>query len=113
MDEIKVITESSIASSDHPRSTIANFLSGKNIFITGATGFLGQCLIERLLSATRSIGKIYILVRGKHGFSPELRVTKLMSKAVSTYKFERTSKAKNQFSFDNFFHKKIKKMTTT
>lgn len=83
MDEIKVVNESSIDNSDQSRSTIATFLSGKNIFITGATGFLGQCLIERLLSATPSIGKIYILVRGKHGFSPELRITKLLSKAVS------------------------------
>lgn len=83
MDEIKVVNESSIDNSDQSRSTIATFLSGKNIFITGATGFLGQCLIERLLSATQSVGKIYILVRGKHGFSPELRITKLLSKAVS------------------------------
>lgn len=65
------------------RSEIGEFLSGKNVFITGGTGFLGQSLIERLLSATPSIGKIYILIRGKHGYTPEARVTRLMSKAVS------------------------------
>lgn len=84
MEEIKVMQETSLITSDNEsKRTIASFLSGKNIFITGATGFLGQCLIERLLNATNSIGKIYILIRAKHGFSPESRIAKLLSKAVS------------------------------
>ena len=65
------------------KKTIANFLSGKVIFITGGTGFLGQCLIERLLSATSELKKIYVLVRGKNGYSPESRIKNLMSKTVS------------------------------
>lgn len=84
MEEIKVMQETSLITTDNEsKRTIASFLSGKNIFITGATGFLGQCLIERLLNATPSIGKIYILIRAKHGFSPESRIAKLLSKAVS------------------------------
>lgn len=63
--------------------SIASFLAGKNVFITGGTGFLGTVLIERLLSATTEIGKIYLLVRSKNGFSPESRVERLMSKVVS------------------------------
>lgn len=63
--------------------TIASFLAGKNIFITGATGFLGTVLIERLLSATDDIGNIYVLIRGKNGFSPEVRIKRMMSKTVS------------------------------
>jgi hypothetical protein len=85
MEEIKVIRETSLTTGDESQRTIASFFSGKNIFITGATGFLGQCLIERLLDATPSIGKIYILIRAKHGFSPESRVAKLLSKAVSEF----------------------------
>lgn len=65
------------------KKTIANFLRGKVIFITGGTGFLGQCLIERLLSATPELEKIYVLVRGKNGYSAESRISKLMSKSVS------------------------------
>lgn len=70
------------------RLSIAEFLSGKNIFITGGTGFLGTVLIERLLSSTPGIGKIYLLIRAKHGFSAESRVERLMSKVVSSLLFE-------------------------
>jgi alcohol-forming fatty acyl-CoA reductase len=66
------------------RPTIAKFLSGKNVFITGGTGFLGNVLIERLLSATPEIGKIYVLIRAKNGFSAENRIERLMSKVVSS-----------------------------
>lgn len=84
MEEIKT-EENFLNHQLQGRPTIAEFLSGKNVFITGGTGFLGQCLIERLLSATPSIGKIYILIRGKHGFSPDSRIKKLLSKAVSFF----------------------------
>lgn len=67
------------------RSEIGKFLSGKNVFITGGTGFCGQSLIERLLSATPEIGKIYILIRAKNGYSPEDRVARLMAKSVSKF----------------------------
>lgn len=66
------------------RPTIAKFLSGKNVFITGGTGFLGNVLIERLLSGTPEIGKIYVLIRAKNGFSAENRIERLMSKVVSS-----------------------------
>ena len=38
-------------------------LKGKNLFITGATGFLGKVLVEKLLREVPELGKIYILVR--------------------------------------------------
>lgn len=82
MEEICKANENSVNVSDD-RITIANFLAGKNVFITGATGFLGTVLIERLLSATPKIGKIYCLIRAKNGFSPENRIERLMAKVVS------------------------------
>lgn len=82
MEEICIASDiSSKVNDDIP--TIASFLAGKNIFITGGTGFLGTVLIERLLSATDDIGNIYVLIRGKNGFSPELRIKRMMSKTVS------------------------------
>lgn len=65
------------------RSTIAQFLTGKNVFITGGSGFLGTLLIERLLSATPDIGNIYVLIREKHGIPAEKRIEKMLSKVVS------------------------------
>lgn len=64
------------------KPSIAEFLSGKNVFITGSTGFLGTVLIERLLSATPEIGKIFILIRGKNGKTAEERVQRMMNKMV-------------------------------
>lgn len=70
---------------DDDRLSISQFLSGKNIFITGGTGFLGTVLIERLLSATPDIGNVYLLIRAKNGFSAEDRIERLMSKVVSSF----------------------------
>lgn len=62
--------------------TIPEFYAGKNIFITGGTGFLGTVLIEALLSSTPKIGKIYLLIRDKYGSDTRERVKRLLSKQV-------------------------------
>ena len=82
MEEICIASDNN-ANVIEDRISIASFLSGKNVFITGATGFLGTILIERLLSATPKIGKIYCLIRAKNGFSAENRIERLMAKVVS------------------------------
>lgn len=82
MEEICIASENtSQVNGDVP--TIASFLAGKNIFVTGGTGFLGTVLIERLLSATDEIGNIYVLIRAKNGFSADTRIKRMMSKTVS------------------------------
>ena len=42
---------------------ISEYLTGKTIFLTGATGFLGQPLIEKILFAVPKVGRIYVLIR--------------------------------------------------
>ncbi|RUP48553.1 male sterility protein-domain-containing protein [Jimgerdemannia flammicorona] len=44
-------------------SHVTNFFNDKTILLTGGTGFLGMCLVEKLLR-TANISKIFILVRG-------------------------------------------------
>lgn len=46
-------------------SEIAKWYSRKNIFLTGATGFVGKCLIEKLLRSCPDIGDIYVIIRNK------------------------------------------------
>lgn len=82
MAEICIASDNSAVNDD--RKTISSFLAGKNIFVTGGTGFLGTVLIERLLSSTPDIGKIYVLIRAKNGYSPESRIQNLMRKVVSS-----------------------------
>lgn len=64
--------------------TIPEFYAGKNIFITGGTGFLGTVLIESLLRTTPKIGKIYLLMRDKYGSDTGKRVQRLLEKPVSS-----------------------------
>ncbi|KAK6944008.1 Fatty acyl-coenzyme A reductase, NAD-binding domain [Dillenia turbinata] len=44
---------------------ILQFLQGKNYLITGATGFLGKVLVEKLLRTVPNVGKIFVLIQAK------------------------------------------------
>ena len=43
----------------------AQYFAGKTIFITGATGFLGQPLVEKILHTAPDVARIYVLIRPK------------------------------------------------
>lgn len=49
--------------------SVREFYSGKTIFITGGSGFMGKVLIEKLLYSCSDLSKIYILMREKKGKS--------------------------------------------
>ncbi|XP_018563268.1 putative fatty acyl-CoA reductase CG5065 [Anoplophora glabripennis] len=55
-------------------SPVAEWYRGKNVFITGATGFMGKVMVEKLLYACTGIKSIYILIRHKRGKSPQQRI---------------------------------------
>lgn len=45
-------------------SEINKWYSGKNVLVTGATGFVGKCLVEKILRVIDEIGDIYVTIRG-------------------------------------------------
>ena len=47
------------------KNTVRGTLEGKTLFITGATGFLGQPLVEKILRIVPSVGRLYLLIRPK------------------------------------------------
>ena len=46
-----------------PNYSIRSFFSGKNIFLTGSTGFLAKALLEKVLHDLPEAGKLYLLIR--------------------------------------------------
>jgi fatty acyl-CoA reductase len=53
---------------------IIEYFKGKSILITGATGFLGKILVEKILRVQPDVKKIYLLVRAIDQASANQRV---------------------------------------
>ncbi|GAA6084149.1 fatty acyl-CoA reductase 1 isoform X1 [Tachysurus ichikawai] len=71
--------------------TIPEYYTGKNVLITGATGFMGKVLLEKLLRSCPSISMVYVLVRPKAGQSPSARVADMINCRVSSESESRAS----------------------
>ncbi|CAG9770049.1 unnamed protein product [Ceutorhynchus assimilis] len=78
--------------------SLREFYAGKNIFITGATGFLGICLLEKILRSIPQHGEIYLLMRPKRGKEISERLEEIKQNAI----FQRLLKEK---SADQIFEK--------
>ncbi|XP_052738909.1 putative fatty acyl-CoA reductase CG5065 [Bicyclus anynana] len=65
--------------------TVAEFYEGKHVFITGATGFVGKALVEKLLRSCPGIQTIYLLMRPKKGMSGEDRLKELCNNLIFDY----------------------------
>uniref|UniRef100_A0A3P9M3Y1 Fatty acyl-CoA reductase n=1 Tax=Oryzias latipes TaxID=8090 RepID=A0A3P9M3Y1_ORYLA len=78
-------------------ASITEYYAGKSVLITGATGFMGKVLVEKLLWSCPDVKALYILVRPKAGQSMEQRVSDMMKCKL----FDRVREANPDF------HKKI------
>lgn len=59
-------------------ASVVEYYAGKNVLITGATGFMGKVLVEKLLRSCPEVKALYILVRPKAGQSMQQRVSDMM-----------------------------------
>ncbi|KAI4872077.1 hypothetical protein NFI96_026542, partial [Prochilodus magdalenae] len=57
---------------------ISEWYAGKNVLITGATGFMGKVLVEKLLRSCPEVRSLYLLVRPKAGQSMQERVQDML-----------------------------------
>ncbi|XP_074600698.1 putative fatty acyl-CoA reductase CG5065 [Brevipalpus obovatus] len=75
-------------------SEIAHFFNGRSVFITGATGFMGKVLVEKLLRSCPGVKTLYLLMRNKKGLAPKQRMDQLLNDKV----FGRIKEENNNFS---------------
>ncbi|CAH0404438.1 unnamed protein product [Chilo suppressalis] len=61
---------------------VQRFYNGKSILITGATGFLGKILMEKLLRCCPGVDNLYLLVRQKRGKDIYTRVEEIFDDPV-------------------------------
>ncbi|KAG7295477.1 hypothetical protein JYU34_021672 [Plutella xylostella] len=65
-----------------PSVSVAQYYAGKNVFITGSTGFMGKVLVEKLLRSCPDIGNIYLLLRPKKGQNSKERLDDFINNRV-------------------------------
>ncbi len=58
---------------------IASYYANKGILITGATGYLGKVLAEKLLRSCTDLKKVYLLIRHKKGKKPSERLDEIIN----------------------------------
>jgi fatty acyl-CoA reductase len=80
------------------RATTAPSLTNEHIFLTGGTGFVGQAILERLLSSHPGT-RITVLVRGKGSQTGEARLANMLRKPVFKSWMDRVGEdeARSQF----------------
>lgn len=59
-------------------SKISNFYNNRSILITGASGFIGKVLIEKLLRSCTGLRHIFVLIRAKRQKQPHERLEELI-----------------------------------
>ncbi|KAM3955664.1 fatty acyl-CoA reductase wat [Aphomia sociella] len=94
IDSVPIIDNRDVNMNEAERLTdVQEFYKGKNILITGATGFLGKILVEKLLRSCPGVENLYLLVRQKRGKDIFTRIEEIFDDPV----FDRLKKEVPKF----------------
>ncbi|XP_060830647.1 fatty acyl-CoA reductase wat-like [Bombus pascuorum] len=63
-------------------SQIRRFYAGKQILLTGCTGYLGTVILEKILRTCNEIGKIYVMIREKKNMEVKERLEKYFTNNI-------------------------------
>ena len=88
--------------------TIPEFFHGKVILIAGATGFLGQALVAKILTALPDVKRIYLLIRSQTGANGEKRTAtdRLENEVFSSSAFAKLKQIHGE-RFDEWVREKV------
>ena len=88
--------------------TIPEFFHGKVILIAGATGFLGQALVAKILTALPDVKRIYLLIRSQTGTDGEKRTAtdRLEKDIFASSAFEKLKQIHGE-RFDGWVREKV------
>ena len=62
-----------INENNEKRPAVPEWYTGKNVLISGSTGFMGKVLVEKLLRDCQDINSLYLLIRAKKGVEAAAR----------------------------------------
>ncbi|XP_011498955.1 PREDICTED: putative fatty acyl-CoA reductase CG5065 [Ceratosolen solmsi marchali] len=65
-----------------PSNSIPAFFAGRSIFVTGATGFMGKALLEKLLWSCPDIHEIFLLMRPKKKMGIDDRLRHMLTSPI-------------------------------
>ncbi len=65
--------------------SIQDFYTGRSVFFTGATGFMGKVLVEKLLRSCPGIDRLYLLIRPAASKDAGDRLRELINSQVTKY----------------------------
>lgn len=90
---------------DNPSRISVHAYSGKSIFITGTTGFVGKVILEKYLRCLPFVKHIYLLIRGNKNF-PDAR-ERFMNEVLTSSIFD-SLKEVDQQAFYDLCNKKLR-----
>lgn len=86
--------ESHAPSIDADRLDVRGFYKGKNVLLSGCTGFVGKVILEKLFRSCPDINKLYIMVRPKRN---KLPFDRIKNEILNSYNFTLVKKMHKDF----------------
>jgi len=88
-------------------SETGEFFTGKTILVTGATGYLGKVLLERILWQLPQVRRVVLLMRPHSANNPEVAVSLRAEQAIFSSSIFNRLRARHGELFDAFIRDKI------
>lgn len=93
-DQVRAMQQAA-AASNRAVSQVSQFYAGRSILVTGATGFLGKVLLEKLMRQCPEIETIYVILRDKRGKGANARLHDMLNAKPFTF-HEETQRMKHK-----------------